>query len=141
MVNAKKLQEQEIEELENEEYDFETLILQGAETTVPIMVNYPIYNGEEIEYVPLTAIIKPITNVDANNAYSKGLANSNKTTANIEIVKKGLFTKDMKPFKPELVEKMPTGVVDEICKQIMKISGISQNKEENMELVKKLMGF
>ena len=41
----------------------------------------------------------------------------------------------------ELLRKMPVGVVNEIYTRIGDISGVKQNKKEQYELTKELMGF
>ena len=142
MANIEELKKQEIEELthDNEAMDLETLILQGSETTVPIIIDYPVYVKDHVEYKQVSAFIKPITNIQANKAYQQGLQNHN-TTPDIEMVKQALYTKNHEPIKPELVEKMPSGVITAIVKQIMDVSGIKINKEETEKLVRRLMDF
>ena len=142
-----ELRKEEIQQINNnnnnEELDaneLEKLILQGSQAEIPIIINYPIYNGEEVTYKELTAFIKPLTNTDANNAYQKG-ARLRNSTPNIELVKIGLYDKNMKHLKPELVEKMPSGVIDAVCKQLMDVSGIKVDKEQQLELARRMMDF
>ena len=143
MVNLEKLQKKELDELivDEEISELEQLIVQGTDAKIYIQVDYPVTNENgETEYTPVTAMIRPLNNVEASTAQQKGI-NSNFTTANIEMVKMGLFTKDGKQFPPKLVEAMPSGVVDSICTKILEISGIKVNTDENIDMVKKLMGF
>lgn len=143
MTNIGELEQQEIEELtiDNEEVlELEELIIQGSKATIPIIIDYPVYNGEKVEYQPVSAFIKPLTNNKVTEAYRKGMKNKT-TTPNIEIVKMGLYNKNMELFKPELIEKMAGGIVNSISKQIMEVSGIQINQEDATELVRRLMDF
>lgn len=128
------------EQVNEDALELEELIIQGTKATIPIIINYPVYNGETIEYKPVSAFIKPITSPQYNNAYRKGLSNKN-TSPQIEITKIGLYNKNMEHFKPELVEQMAGGVVGLIATQIMDVSGIKINNDEAVELVKKVMDF
>ena len=140
-----ELKKQEIEDIitnneNNEVMELEQLILQGAESRIPIMIDYPVFVEDHVEYKPVSAFIKPLTNTQSNKAYAMGIANK-KSTPNIELVKIGLYDKNMEHLKPELVEKMPSGIIDAICKQLMDISGIKIDEDAQYNLVRKLMDF
>lgn len=138
MSNLEQVKKEELETLsENDEvYDLETLILEGEKARIPIQIDYP--KGETT--VPVTAILKPITNVEVQNALAV-TRSVRDTTLNIEILKVGLFTKNNEPFPQELLYKMPTGVVDAISEKLMAISGVRTDKESENEIVEKLLGF
>lgn len=141
MVEIKELQKQEIKQLENEEaIELEQLILQGANANIPIEINFPVYKDDHVEYVQVGAFIKPLTNKESTLAYARGLK-SKTSTPNTELVKIGLYDKNMNHLKPELVEKMPSGIIDAITKQIMDVSGIKIDKDEQADLVRRLMDF
>ena len=90
--------------------------------------------------VPVTAILKPITNVEVKNAVAINRSVKD-TTLNIEILKMGLYTKNNEPFPHHLLYKMPTGVVDSLSEKLMVISGVQPNEEASDEFVEKMMGF
>ncbi len=133
-MSDKTLQEQEIEMLqENKEIlDLESLIVDGVNAKVPV----------EVEYQGKTygAVLKPLTNVEWNNASRKAIKN-NKTTSEIELLKKGLFTKNDEEFPAEILIKLPQGVVGELAKELARISGVNLTSEENQKLMRELMGF
>lgn len=133
-MTEKSLQEKEIELLTKEEeiFDLESLITDGIEAKVPIEIKY----GEKT----FGALIKPLTSTEWNNATRINLKNP-KTTADIELVKKGLYNLNGEKYPPETIEKLPAGIILEIMKQIAKISGIELNTKENKEIAKELMGF
>ena len=139
MNDIEDLRNEEIEHLSKEtdvEYDLETLIIEGEKARIPVEIDYPM--GDKT--VPVTAILKPITNVEVQTALSINRSVRD-TTLNIEILKKGLFTKNNEPFPSELIYKMPTGVVDALSQKLMVISGVQTDEEASEEFVEKLMGF
>ena len=134
MTDISELQAKEMEDL-NQDYelfDLESLITDGVNAKVPVEIQY---NGKTFG-----AILKPLTNYEWNNALRKGSRN-NKTTSEIELLKLGLFTKDDKEFSPDLVEKLPAGVITELSKELARISGIHIDSEQNIRIVKEMMGF
>ena len=139
-----ELKKQEIDDILNTEnkevLELEQLIIQGSESRIPIVIDYPVFVEDHVEYKPVSAFIKPLTNNESNKAYGIGIA-SKTSTPNIELVKMGLYNKDMEHLKPSLVEKMPSGIIDAICKQIMDISGIKIDEDAQYNLVRKLMDF
>ena len=144
MQDVEQLKEQEIEKImqdENKEiYDFEQLILNGKDARILIEVQYPNLKDGKIEFVPVCAMIRPLDNKEVHTAQQIGVG-SKYTTANIEIVKRGLYTKEGDKFPATLVEKMPSGVIDAICNEILKASGVNIGTEENIALARKVMGF
>ena len=45
---------------------------------------------------------------------------------NVNILTKALFKQDETPFEKELVLALPIGVVNEIAKEILKVSGVDR---------------
>lgn len=131
------MNQEEIIELD-EAMELETLILQGNKAQIPIIIDYPTADGKISQ---VACKIRPLNNIEWNNAIQKGFQNSYETNSNIEIVKRGLLTKDGDGFPPELVEKMAGGVVNTIAEEIARVSGIKFDKEENIKYAKELMGF
>lgn len=116
-------------------FKLEELLVEGAKVEVPITFDYPTDNG----VVPVSAMIRPITSLEWNNTlkeYSNDLTNFGNAILNL-----GLLSTTGEPIGLNLIETMPAGVVDEILKRIQDLSGIKQNKEEQYELTKELMGF
>lgn len=139
--NIEELKQEEIEQIQNEDVmELEQLIIQGSEATIPIVIDYPIFKGDHVEYVEVGAFIKPLTNKQSTIAYAKGIRSAS-STPNIELVKIALYDKNMEHLKPELVEKMPSGIIDAITKQVMDVSGIKIDKDEQADLVRRLMDF
>lgn len=135
MVSVEELKNKEIEQLtENdlEIFELETLIANGVEEKVPI----------ELEYKGKTfgAMIRPVNSIEWNNAVA--ITNRNSGTNNeIELCKIALYNTDGTPFNKDLINKLPAGIISSIAKEIASISGINFNSEENLKLVRKLMGF
>ena len=115
----------------------EELIIEGTNLEVPIVFDFPTNDG----MVPVSAIIKPVSSVDWNNAVSKygNLKSVGEFTT--EILCKGLFNDKGEPLKKELIGLIPAGVADELLLQIQDLSGIKRNKDEQYKLTKELMGF
>ena len=126
--------EEEIERLseDTELFDLESLITDGVDAKIPVAIEY---QGKTFG-----AMIRPLNNIEWNNATRKALKNDN-TSNEVEIVKKALYKKDGSEFPADVVEKLPTGIVNELMKEISRISGVKLNTKENMELMKELMGF
>ena len=107
MQDVEQLKEQEIEKImqdENKEtYDFEQLILNGTDARIFIEIQYPNLKDGKIEFVPVCEMIRPLDNKEVHTAQQIGVA-SKYTTPNIEIVKKGLYTKEGNQFPATLVE-------------------------------------
>ena len=128
---AKKDKNTEAQEL----FDLETLILEGAETRIPITFDFPTQNG----IVQTSAMIRPVSNQEWNNAITTAKQDLPRFT--VLILQKGLLTSNGEQLSEELLGKIPQGVADQLVRQIQDLSGIKQNKEEQYELTKELMGF
>lgn len=134
MTDIKKLQEEELNSLsvDTEVLDLESLITDGVNAKVPVEITY---KGKTYG-----AILKPLTNPEWNNATRIGLGNT-KSSSELELLKRGLYTKNDKKFPAEIIEKLPAGVVMELAKELARISGISINVEDNVKLAKEMLGF
>lgn len=121
---------------EEEVFNLESLITDGADARIPIEIDFPTKNGKK----KAAAMIRPLTNVEWNNALR--IARKNFTTTNeIELLKMALYTKEGEPFPKELVEKLPNGVVMKLVQTLGEISGIEVT-EENMKMAKEMLaGF
>ena len=133
--------EEEIENLSHEEelFDLESLITDGKDAKIPIEITFPKPDGTG--EVKATAMIRPLTNIEVNNATRLGLNKNIDTTYELELLKTGLYTSKGEPFPDELINKIPSGVVNELAREISRVSGIQINNEENMRLAKEMMGF
>lgn len=137
MTKKDKKAEELIKLSEEEEiFNLESLITDGADARVPIEIKFPTKTGTK----RAAAMIRPLTNVEWNNAIR--IARKNFTTTNeIELLKIALYTKDGEPFPKELVEKIPNGVVIKLVQILSEISGI-EITEENMKMAKEMLkGF
>ena len=136
MANIEKLQEQELEELQDSEaLSLESLITEGSELRIPITFDFPTKNGIK----KASAIIKPISAVEWENAQSYAL--KNKEGFILKILEKGLLNDNGEPLPFSLIKKMPSGVATEIYIRIADVSGVKQNKEEQYQFTKQLLGF
>ena len=122
----------QVEPVNEELFDLETLITEGTDAYVPLKFKYP--NTDKIVGV----YIKPVTSQEFVNATRLGENN-----IFINVVAMALFGQNKKQIPIEIIEKLPAGVVIELYKKIAEISGIptEQNEEVNKEMVDKLMGF
>lgn len=139
MPDINELREKELKSLTQEEeeiFELETLITDGADARIPVIISYPRPDGRIVKGAVL---IRPLTNVEWNNAVRFQRKPDDTTTNEVELLKLALYTKDGKQFPPELVEKLPNGVVLELVKEVSKASGIDW--EENIRLAQKMMGF
>lgn len=137
MTNIDELKKQELEDLnitENdlEIFELEQLITNGIEEKIPIEITY--------KNQTFGALIRPLTSIEWNNAVNKANRRTD-TNVETELLKTGLYNKDGSPFNPELIPKLPAGVSSSIMKEIAKVSGVNFDSEENMKLVRKIMGF
>lgn len=142
MTDVNKLKEEELAMLSNEEeeiFDLESLVTDGADAKIPIVIKYP----KDGKTVKAGALIRPLTNVEWNNAtrLSRNQKLVTKTTNEIELVKMALYTRNDEQFPAKAVEALPNGVILELVKQIAHISGVEINSEENIKLAKEMMGF
>lgn len=137
MSKAQKQQEQELENLtkETEPLSLETLIVEGSELKIPITFDFPTKKG----IIKASAIIRPLTAPEWENAQNYALRN--KKEFMIQILEKGLLNDNGENLPIELIKKMPFGVANEIYTRIADVSGIKENREEQYQLTKELMGF
>ena len=142
MIDIDKLKEEELNHLSEEEevFDLERLIVDGADARIPIEIDFPIYKDGELTYKKYGVLVKPLKSAELSNATQIGLRDKS-SDVNTEIVKLGLCKKTGEPYPPGFVEKLPAGVVNKLCEKICEVSGIRQDKERNDELVRELMGF
>lgn len=121
----------QIEPVNDEVFDLETLINEGTDAYIPLKFVYPNTNKT------VGVFIKPVTTQEFVNATRGG------NNIFINVINGNLFDKNREPIKTEIIEKLPAGVTLELYKKIAEISGIptEQNKEVNQEMVDKLMGF
>ena len=144
MTNLDENIKDEIEHLSQEEeiFELEDLIINGEKKRIPVIVEIPEYNEETGEMIvkKFTARLKPLTNVEVNNARELGLKVKN-TTTDVEILKRGLYTKNNTLFPAEFIEALPAGTVEELSLKIAEISGIKFNEDDAVKLAKDIMGF
>ena len=139
--NIEEKQKAELEKLQQdydvtEIIDLEDLLLEGIEAKVPILIDFPMPDGTSKK---VGAMIRPLTASEWNTCSLK-LARQQKSMAE-EVVKIGLLDKEGNPMPKRLIEQLPTGVTTEIYDEIAKISGVKEDKEGQLELVKEMMGF
>ena len=146
---SKTVEELQMEELENlaeseEIAGLESLIVDGTETRIPIIIEIPQYDKKtgKVEIIERAARIRPLTSIEINNAsrLSTGRGSAN-TTFDIEILKAGLYGLDGEKVPLKIIKALPGGVTSQVANQIREISGIKLNSKENIELTKELMGF
>lgn len=137
MSNTQKLQEEEIKQLSETESisNLESLIVEGSDLRIPIVFDYPTKNG----ITQVSAIIRPLTSSEWEEATNYAV--KNRKDFALKILEKGLLNDDGENLPLELLRKMPVGVVNELYTRIGDISGVKQNKKEQYELTKELMGF
>lgn len=144
-MSVEDLKQREIDDLINsdevivdsEDVDLESLILGGSKVKVPIIIKYPLEDGGTTD---LAVKLKPLTDVEVDNAVRSYRKNKN-TSIRIEYLKRGLYTKDDKPFPSHLIKDMYTGVTASLYEKLCEISGIKQTTDERKELMDELMGF
>lgn len=127
-----ELQATELNELQIEELDLESLIRDGINTKVPIIVTLP--DGRKGK-----ALIRPLTSTEWSNCVKKFL--KFKEGLEFEICKKGLLTTNEEPFPKEALEQLPAGTVIEIFMEIKKITGIQDDKEAEEKFTKQIFDF
>ena len=153
MVNVDELEQMELEELDNtdntnsidDELDLnelESLILEGTDYKIPVLIEYPYYDkntGEE-KQARYTAKLRPVTNTEVNNA-RRSVGKIKGTSFELELLKRALYTKDDELFKPAIIFAMKAGVVARLVETLLDISGIKLDKDEQDAYARELMGF
>lgn len=139
MTDIEKLQAEELANLsENEEiFDLESLITDGADARIPIILEYPKEDGTVVK---AGAMIRPLTNIEWNNATRLNRKNAG-TTNEVELVKIGLYTKKGEQFPPTLVEKLPAGLILKIVEKLAEVSGIDIYSKRNLKIAKDMIDF
>lgn len=142
MVDTKKLQEEEIEAITNntEEttiYDLEKLILDGENAKIPVEISYPTKEGGTVQ---VGALLKPLTDIETNNAM-RALKKNKNTTFRLEILRRGLYTSEGEPFPFELIKIMYSGVAAQLADKLTELSGVQVDKEQQERFVDEMMGF
>ena len=140
MNDVNKLIDDELSALNNDEvFDLEALITDGADARVPVKITFPKQEPDgTIRMVQAGAMIRPLTNLEWNNAVRKkkqGLS----TTDEVELLKMALYTMKGEPMPSEVVEKIPNGVTIELVKEVARISGV--DIEANLRLARDIVGF
>ena len=137
MTTIEELQQEEIEQLSQEEeiVPLELLITEGSELRVPITFDFPTKKGMK----KVSAIIKPVTAVEWENVQQSAL----KTKKGIitKLLEKGLLDDNGEPVPPQLIKILPFGIANDLYMKIADISGLKQNREEQYQLTKDLLGF
>ena len=87
----------------------------------------------------VSAIIRPLTSAEWEECTNYAIRN--KRDFAIKVLEKGLLNDDGKTIPVELLKQMPVGVVNELYTRIGDISGVKQDKQEQYELTKELLGF
>lgn len=101
-----------------EETNLEDLILLGEDKLINILIEYPTEN----DTVKVKAKIKQLTMKELRNID----VTKPSMETNVNILTKALFKQDETPFEKELVLALPIGVVNEIAKEILKVSGVDR---------------
>ena len=134
MVNIDKLHEEE------EIFDLETLVTDGKDARFPVKIKYPKKNDDgTVVMVDAGALIRPVTNIEWNNATRMKRSPNDKTSNEVELLKKALYTRGGEQMPPAIVEALPNGVVIELVKLISEVSGVDY--EANLKMAKEMMGF
>lgn len=143
MTDIDKLREEELRQLNNEDeeiFELEALISDGVDARFPVKITYPKQEDDgTYRMVTAGALIRPLSNIEWNNATRLKRSPNSKTTNEVELLKKALYTRDNKQFPPKLVEGLPNGVVLNLVNEVARISGV--NVEEQEKLAKEMMGF
>ena len=128
-------------EIDNREFDLETLIVDGAKARIPIEVEFPIYHEDgTMTYEKRGAVVKPLKSHELTNASQIGLRVDD-TDVNTEIVKAGLCRKDGSAYPPGVVESFPAGVITALANKILDVSGVKPDKKATEEYMKMIAGF
>lgn len=144
-----KNKEEELKELERTENDLEinleeleSLIIEGADARIPVLIEYPKRDKKTgtVTYEKYTANLKPLTNTEVNNA-RRAAAKITNTTLELELLRRGLFTKDDNPFPFKLIRLMNNGVVNGLVEQLLDVSGVKLDPEEQKAYAREVMGF
>lgn len=116
---------------DDEYFDLETLITEGTEAKIPIIIEFP--NGKKAK-----ALIKPILAEDlktVNFDFDKPFE------VIAEILKMCLFNSKGEQLSEKFINGLPAGLPMEIGMEIFKISGIEINPNKSGQLKEDLQSF
>ena len=116
---------------EDEFFDLETLITEGTEAKVPIVIEFP--NGKKAK-----ALIRPVL---AEDLKIIGFNFDNPFAVMTEVLKIALLNSNGEPLPEKLVDGLPAGLPIKIAKQIFEISGIETKPEDAGQLKEDLESF
>lgn len=112
----------------------ESLITAGIENIVPVTVSYL---GEEY-----AVDIKPLSTNQMNMINQEFLRSKQTTNISLQICLKGMVKSDGEKFTEDELLRLPSGVVDEIAKEIGIVSGtINEDDPKQQELIREMLGF
>lgn len=114
---------------EEEYYDLETLITEGTDANIPIVIEFP--NGKKAQ-----AQIRPISTGEFSTIY-----NGDAAELLVNVLSTALMNKNGEPLSSSLIEAMPVGLPAKIVQQIFEISGIETNPEDQEKLKEELELF
>lgn len=114
---------------DDELFDLETLITEGVDARVPIIIEFP--DGRKAQ-----AQIKPISTSEFQS-----IASGNAKEIIVNVLSESLMNKNGEPLDSTLIEAMPIGLPAKIVMQIFEISGIETNNEDIEDAVKQLQLF
>lgn len=116
---------------EDEYFDLETLITEGTEAKVPIIIEFP--DGRKSK-----ALIKPVL---AEDLKIIGFNFDNPFTVMTEVLKISLLNSNGEPLSEKLIDGLPAGLPIKISQEIFKISGIETNPEDAQQMKEDLESF
>lgn len=116
---------------EDEYFDLETLITEGTDAKVPIVIEFP--NGKKAK-----ALIRPVL---AEDLKIIGFNFDNPFVVMTEVLKIALLNSNGEPLPEKLVDGLPAGLPIKIATQIFEISGIETNPEDADQLKADLESF
>ena len=116
MVNTDEIKINKDEEV----YDLETLITEGADAQIPIEIEFP--NGKKA-----AAKIRPITTAEFQSIYS-----NNTAEILLNVLELGLLNKNGEPLPHKLLESMPMGITAKIAEKLCAISGLELQPENKI---------
>lgn len=134
MVDVEKLKEEELdalneaenEELQDEFFDLEELILLGQDKKIPIIITYPLPDGRQVK---AKVLVRQLTLKELDNIKSQ---NSNLLQISLRVMKKALFTQDGNTLTQEQIKDLPIGVVIAISNKILELSGVDKKTRDGL---------
>ena len=112
----------------------EYLITAGIENIVPVTVSYL---GEEY-----AVDIRPLSTNQMNRINQEFLRSKQTTNISLQICLKGMVKSDGEKFTEAELLRLPSGVVDEIAKEIGIVSGtVNEDDPKQQELIREMLGF